>query len=187
MFRYEAAMHRLFVAATPPASVRADLSRLMAGVAGARWQADEQLHITLRFVGEVERPVAEDVAAALGAVHAPACAVALSGVGRFEKNGRANAIWAGLSPAEGLAHLHRKIDQALVRIGLPPEGRAYLPHVTLARFARTAGAGVEIERWLAEHAGLSSAPFAITHFALFESHLGSEGADYRMVERWALD
>ena len=75
-------MHRLFVALRPPPPVRARLLSLAGGVPAARWQDDEQLHVTLRFVGEVDRPVAEDVAACLARVRAPAPTVRLSGVGQ---------------------------------------------------------------------------------------------------------
>ena len=64
-------MHRLFVALRPPPAIRARLLAAMGGVPGARWQDDDQLHLTLRFIGEVDRPVAEDIAAALGTIHAP--------------------------------------------------------------------------------------------------------------------
>lgn len=176
-------MHRLFVAIRPPAPARAALLALMGGVPGARWQDDDQLHLTLRFIGEVERPLADDVALALARVrHAP-FALALSGVGLFERKGRRDALWAGVTPRNAVAGLHKRVDQALIRLGLPPEGRAYLPHITLARFGRNAGA---LDPFVAAHAGLSSAPFVVTHFALFESTLGSEGARYEMVERYAL-
>jgi 2'-5' RNA ligase len=158
----------------------------MAGVPGARWQDDEQLHLTLRFIGEVDRRVAEDVVLALGQVHAPAIDVALSGVGAFEKSGRIDALWAGVAPHDALAALHRKVDHAMVRVGLPPEGRTYLPHITLARLSRPMGMGIEIERWRAANAGLSSVPFTIGHLCLFASTLGSGGAHYEAIERWPL-
>src|SRR3546814_1491418 len=62
-------MHRLFVALEPPAAVRHQLLDLMGGIANARWQTEAQLHLTLRFIGEVDRHRAEDVAAALGGIH----------------------------------------------------------------------------------------------------------------------
>ena len=65
-------MHRLFVAIRPPAEIRRALTALMGGVAGARWQDDDQLHLTLRFIGEVDHHRAEDIAAALGGLHASA-------------------------------------------------------------------------------------------------------------------
>ncbi|MDF7775228.1 RNA 2',3'-cyclic phosphodiesterase [Sphingomonas sp. AOB5] len=176
-------MHRLFVGLRPPAAIRARLLDLMGGIPGARWQDDGQLHITLRYIGEVERPVAEDIAIALGQVHWPAMQVAIDGVGEFDSRGRPNAVWAGLRPHDALASLHRKVDQALVRLGLEPERRAYLPHITLARMSGPSGIA---DRFLADHAGLSSEPFGFTHFILFESRLGSEGASYETVERYPL-
>ncbi|UZK65839.1 RNA 2',3'-cyclic phosphodiesterase [Sphingomonas sp. M1-B02] len=176
-------MHRLFVGLRPPHSIREQLLATMGGVPGARWQSDEQLHITLRFIGEVERPLAEDIAIALGNVRFPPLEVALAGVGQFDSRGRPNALWAGVRPHEALAGLHHKIDQALVRCGLPPEGRAYLPHITLARMNAAAAA---TSGFLEAQAGLASALFALDHFLLFESHLGREGATYDAVERYPL-
>ncbi|WP_033922684.1 RNA 2',3'-cyclic phosphodiesterase [Sphingomonas sp. 37zxx] len=176
-------MHRLFVGLRPPFAVREQLIAAMDGVIGARWQDDDQLHITLRFIGEVERPVAEDVAVALGAIHAAPLTLAIAGVGRFEKRGRTNCVWAGVRPVDAIGRLHRKIDQALVRIGLPPEGRAYLPHVTLARLGGGAG---PVERFLADQAALASPPFTLDHFLLFESSLGRDGPIYETIARYPL-
>lgn len=176
-------MHRLFVGIRPPAAIRAQLLALMGGVHGARWQDDSQLHCTLRFIGEVDRHAAEDIAIALGGVRFPAFAVALDGVGQFDSRGRPNALWAGLRPHDALAQLHQKVDQAIVRVGQEPERRAYLPHITLARMNASAGA---TDRFLEAHAGLASPPFAVEHFLLFESTLGREGAVYQPVERYPL-
>ncbi len=179
-------MHRLFVALRPPPAIRAALLDTMGGVPGARWQDDEQLHLTLRFIGEVDGPQADDIAAALGQVHAPAPEVALAGVGRFAHRGRTEALWAAVAPAAPLAALHRKVDAACVRAGLIPEGRVFVPHITLARMARSAGSSMEVERWLADHAALASAPFTCAHLVLYKSRLGHTGASYEAVERWPL-
>lgn len=178
-------MHRLFVALRPPPAIRARLANTMDGVAGARWQDDGQLHLTVRYIGEVERRVAEDVALALAQVHAAAPEITLNGVGAFDRRGRINALWAGVAPHDALASLHRKTDHALVRLGLAPEGRAYLPHITIARLGRADP--LEIERWRADHAGLASATFRLEHLVLYESLLGSEGPRYETVMRWPLD
>jgi 2'-5' RNA ligase len=179
-------MHRLFVALRPPPPVREALMALDHGIPGARWQDAEQLHLTLRFIGAVERPVAEDIAVALAQVYAPDPSVQLAGIGRFERRGRTVSIWAAVTPHDALAHLHRKVNQACARAGVPPEGRAYLPHLTLARFSRSAGDAPEIATWLAAHAALASAPFGFGHLVLYESHLGGEGARYEPVARWPL-
>jgi RNA 2',3'-cyclic 3'-phosphodiesterase len=175
---------RLFVALRLPPAIRETLFDMMDGIPGARWQDDDQLHLTMRFIGEVDRPVAEDVAAALGSVHAPPPALQLDGVGRFAHRGRTEAVWAGVAPRDPLAHLHRKVDAACVRAGLEPERRAYLPHITLARLPRALGAEAEIDAWLARWGGLASPVFTVTHLTLFESYLGRGGATYEPIARW---
>jgi 2'-5' RNA ligase len=172
---------RLFVALRPPASVREALADTMEGVACARWQDHDHLHVTLRFLGEVERPLAEDVVASLDQVRAPAAEVRIAGVGRF-----ADTLWAALAPHDALAALHRKVDHACVRAGLPPERRAYVPHVTLARFPRSAGPDPAIARWLAINAALASEPFTLPHLILYQSTLGQSGATYEALTRWPL-
>jgi 2'-5' RNA ligase len=179
-------MHRLFVALRPPPMIRAMLAETMDGVPRARWQDDEQIHLTMRYIGEVDRRVAEEIVLALGHIHAAPIEVALAGVGGFDKKGRVDALWAGVAPHDALAALHRKIDHALVRLGLEPEGRAYIPHITLARLSRNAGFGPEIDQWLATHAALASPIFRLEHLTLFESHLGGEAAQYEVIERWPL-
>lgn len=176
-------MHRLFVALRPPAAIRDALLALTSGVAGARWQDDEQLHVTLRFIGEADRHVAEDIDSALATIACTMPPLALAGVGRFDTRGRTTTLWAGVVPAEPLAHLHRKIDAALVRAGLPPERRAFTPHITLARLNAPEEATAS---WLRDHGSLRSKPFAIDSFLLFESHLGRAGARYEAIARYPL-
>lgn len=184
-------MHRLFIGLRPPREIRAALMSIMGGIAGARWQSDDQLHLTLRYIGEVDSQMAEEVALAMARIGTPPLTVALRGVGRFEKRGldgrgRTDAIWAGVAPGDMLQRVHNKIDHALVAIGLPAEGRAYLPHITLARLPRNLGVEQEIDAFIAAHAAFSSAPFAFTHITLFESQLTRDGARYDVVDRWPI-
>lgn len=176
-------MHRLFVAIRPPRAIRERLLDLMGGVHGARWQSDDQLHLTLRFIGEIDRNRAEDVAAALLSVTYPPFDIALNGAGRFGQGTRAGSLWIGVTPHALLATLHKKIDAACRRAGLPAEGRAYLPHITVARLGRTAGPA---DPFLASAAGAASEPFTVDSFCLYESTLGSEGATYETAERFRL-
>ncbi len=176
-------MHRLFVALRPPASTRQLLRTAMGGISGARWQSDDQLHLTLRFIGEVDRHLAEDVHAALGTVHHPPFELALNGIGCFDRRGFPDAVWAGVTPHEQVKALHRKVDAALLRVGIAPDERAFLPHITIARMNRTAG---PIGNLLEEAGGLSSPLFTVESFALFESDLTNEAAVYSVVERYSL-
>lgn len=179
-------MHRLFVALRPPPAIRAALTAAMGGVPGARWQDDEQLHATVRFIGAVERRQAEDIAAALAQVAATPVAARIDGTGTFEHRGRADTLWTRLVPADPLAALHRKVEQALARAGVAPDPRRYLPHITLARLPRAGHDAAALARWLADHAALATPDFALAHLYLYESHLARDGARYEAVARWAL-
>ncbi|OYY70960.1 MAG: 2'-5' RNA ligase [Sphingomonas sp. 28-63-12] len=180
-------MHRLFIGLRPPREIRAALIAIMGGVGGARWQSDDQLHLTLRYIGEVDHRTAEEIAITLARVHAPPLTVALHGVGQFHKQGRTDAIWAGVAPGDALHRLHHKIDHALVALGLPAEGRAFRPHITLARLARSLGVADQVDAFVATHAALASPPFAFSHITLFESQLTRDGARYEVVDRWPID
>lgn len=176
--------HRLFVALRPPRAIRAILIAAMHGISGARWQSDDQLHLTLRFIGEVDRHMAEDIAAALGALYAPAVAARIAGVDLFERQGRPHMIWAGVEPHEPLAALHRKVDQLLARVGVEPETRAFVPHITLARLNRGSG---PVAPFLAQSSDLASPVFEFGHVTLYESELGHGGSRYHPVARYPLE
>lgn len=172
-------MRRLFVALELPPIVRDHLLAAMGGVVGARWQRDDQLHLTLRFIGEVDRHRAADIVAALGTVNIPPFDLALAGHGVFDRRGRIDALWVGVSPQNEVTALAKRVDQALVRIGVPLETRAFLPHITVARFGREAG---PLGGFPA--VPLSTTPFTVTGFALWESRLSRDGSDYEVVERY---
>ena len=176
-------MHRLFVAIRPPEPIRDLLIDAMDDGADFRWQDDEQLHLTLRFVGEVERPVAEDLAAALDKIRSPSFALEIRDTGRFEQR-NSGALWAGVEPKQPVAALAAKIERACQSIGLDPERRAFHPHITLARWKgrRTR----EVAAFLERTRGLASEPFSVDKFILFESQLSRHGAHYEEVAAYTL-
>jgi 2'-5' RNA ligase len=176
-------MHRLFVAVRPPEPIRDLLIDAMDDSADFRWQEDEQLHLTLRFIGEVERPAANDVADALSRVRAEPMQLRIAGVGRFEQR-NSGALWAGVEPRAPLTTLAAKVERACVSAGLEPERRAFHPHITLARWKgrRTR----EVADFIERNAGLVSEPFEVTEFLLFESRLSRHGAHYEDVARYPL-
>ena len=176
-------MHRLFVAIRPPGEIRDLLIDAMHDSPELRWVADENLHVTLRFIGEVERPLAEDIAAALGRIHSGRFELGISGVGMFDqRNG--GALWAGIQPKAPIAALAAKVERACQAAGLEAERRAFHPHVTLARFGRQSRprAAAFIERKRA----LTSPPFAVDRFTLFESRLSRHGASYDEIASYGL-
>jgi RNA 2',3'-cyclic 3'-phosphodiesterase len=155
----------------------------MGGVPDARWQSDEQLHLTLRFIGEVERPQAEEIAAALGMIDRPRPVLAVRGAGMFGKSGQTRSLWAGVVRDEGLARLHDRVERALQRVGIAPDPRAFHPHITLARFPSRARGAIALPEDLA---ALVGTPTEIDNFVLYESSLGKNGATYTVVARYPL-
>lgn len=149
----------------------------MDGPERLRWAPAEQLHLTLRFIGEVDGDTAEDVAAALSSLRFEPFELRLKGVGQFHHK-RSGALWAGITSREPVAALASRIDRAVISAGVPPENRAFVPHVTLARWS---GPAPDLQPWLTRHGTLSSAPWTVRGFTLFESHLGRHGAHHAPV------
>ena len=176
-------MHRLFVAIRPPEAILDLLVDAMDDDPALRWVPFDNLHLTLRFIGEVERPMAEDIARQLESIRSPGFTLRLNSVGRFDQRG-GGAIWAGVEPREPVAALAAKIERICHSIGLEPERRAFHPHITLARWKgrRTREARDFIQR----HADLASDPFEVDAFILFESRLSRHGAHYEEVARYPL-
>jgi 2'-5' RNA ligase len=179
--------HRLFIGIRPPEPVREVLLDTMEALDGARWIDEDNLHLTLRFVGEVERPAANDLAEALGRIEWPRFDLRVEGVGAFDRNNRhsswPHALWARIPPSDALEGLRRKVERACEIAGLGRETRRFTPHVTLARLNRSAG---PIGEWLATWGDLAAGPWTAGEFVLFESHLGQTGAHYEEVVRFAL-
>jgi RNA 2',3'-cyclic 3'-phosphodiesterase len=176
-------MHRLFVAIRPPEDIRDLLLDAMDDGPDFRWQDDGQLHLTLRFIGDVERPLADDLASELARVRAPPFELRIAGTGRFEQRS-AGALWAGVAPKAPVAALAAKIERVCVAAGLEPERRAFHPHITLARWnGRRAH---EAARFLERTSGLASGAFEVREFILFESHLSRHGAHYEEIAAYPL-
>jgi 2'-5' RNA ligase len=177
-------MHRLFVAIRPPEDIRDLLLDAMDDSADFRWQGEEQLHLTLRFIGEVERPLADDLAAELARVRAPTFEIRIIGTGRFEQRS-SGALWAGVEPRDAVAALAAKVERACLAVGVAPERRAFHPHITLARWKGRRGH--EIARFLERTRDLASPPFPVREFILFESRLSRHGAQYEEIATYPLD
>lgn len=174
---------RLFVAVGVPDDVAEGLLRLQGGVPGARWQSREQLHLTLRFIGETGGARAGDIDDALAVIDAPAFTLELHAVGSF--GGRdPRQLWAGVRPNEALVHLQRKIETVLQRVGLAPEQRKFAPHVTLARLK--ASPRPKVTEYLTAHALYASPPFAVNAFELYSSTLTPKGGLYRVERSYPL-
>ena len=174
---------RLFVALALSDRVAEGLLAIQSGVPGARWSTREQLHLTLRFIGEVDGRDAADIDDALSSIAAPRFTLELYGVGEFGgKNPR--ALWVGLRDPAPVAHLARKVETAIQRIGLPAEQRKFTPHVTLARL-RASPRGRVLD-YLTDHALYASGAFEVESFTLFSSVLTDDGSIYMPEREYAL-
>ncbi|HKB95916.1 MAG TPA: RNA 2',3'-cyclic phosphodiesterase, partial [Rhizomicrobium sp.] len=154
---------RLFVALSIPDPVIRGLMLLQGGVPGARWQSREQLHLTLRFIGEVEGSDMRALDDALAGIDALAFELQLHGVGQFG-NKQPHTLWAAARRNEMLEHLARKVDAAIRRVGQPQDAHKFMPHVTLARLRH---ADLEkMREWLTAQALFTSDQFAVDAFCL---------------------
>lgn len=178
-------MPRLFVAVPLPETVTRRLAALAGGVPGARWAPDRNMHVTLRFIGDVDGVEAADIAATLADVDGGAAFdLAIDGVDIFGGRRDARILYAGVAPREPLKRLRDKIEAALQRQGLAAEERKFHPHVTLARLR---GAPPDrIGRFLEANGLLMSPPFQVGDFVLYESIRGRDGAVYRELHRYPL-
>jgi len=176
-------MHRLFVAIRPPEAIRDRLVDAMDDSPELRWVGDEQLHLTLRFIGEVERPLADDLALALSRIRSAPFELRVTGVGLFEQRS-GGALWAGVQPKEPVAALASKVERACVGAGLEPERRAFHPHITLARWKRRESAAAQA--FLERNRALVTDPFKVDRVILYESHLSRHGPHYEAVAAYPL-
>jgi 2'-5' RNA ligase len=175
---------RLFVALALPDQLRVELASIMGGVAGVRWIPAQNLHLTLRFIGEVQSWQAQEIDDALAAVRPRAFELQVAGVGTFERDGRVTALWANVERSERLSHLAQKIETALQRAGLPPERRKFAPHITLARADQVPEE--KIVRWVQTQNLFRASPVTVEHFTLFSSRLGKDFSVYTPEVDYAL-
>jgi RNA 2',3'-cyclic 3'-phosphodiesterase len=168
-------MVRLFVALDLPEAIKEQLADLIGNLPDTRWTPPDQQHITLRFIGEVDGGAFRDSEEALAGLHGHPFELQLKGIGHFPPRGEPRVLWAGIEPSRPLKAFKRRVDSALREVGLPPEGRKFSPHVTIARF-RLPPPPSRFQSYLSRHSLFRSEPFAVSGFSLYSSWLRSEGA-----------
>ncbi len=176
-------MPRLFTALEIPRDASLSLSLLRGGLPGARWIDTENYHITLRFIGDVEGHVADEVANALDRVRRPTFSVTLSGVGVFGSK-KPHSVYAGVSPSSELTALQGEIERICQRLGLPPDPRKFVPHVTLARLRNTSP--IDLAQYLSSRGNFAAMPFKVARFVLMSARESVGGGPYVVEEAWPL-
>jgi 2'-5' RNA ligase len=177
-------MPRLFTAIEIPPAIRQRLSFLRAPLGGAKWIEPEDMHLTLRFAGDIDGRTADELASALGTIRSRPFALTIAGLGAF--GGREpKVLWAGVEAGDELDALWRANERAARAAGLEPEGRAFKAHVTLARM-RGARQGA-VARFLAENGGLRTEPFTVSSFVLLSARPGTGGGPYVVEAEYPFD
>lgn len=166
---------RLFVAIPVPEEIGLRLAPLQRDLNGASWRPPENFHLTLRFFGEIDEALARDLDDELGRIVAAPFEIRLKGAGSF--GGREpNAVWAGIDAPPPLARLAAACEKATRRVGLPPEGRPFKPHVTLAYLHGTTD--VEVAAYQQRLGAFETDLFWVDHFAMYSSHGTKRGSRY---------
>ena len=170
-------MSRLFTAIALPDSIKTELLKICFGIQGARWETDDKLHLSLRFIGDVEGQTFKEIQAHLAEISYDTFSLQIKGTGVFPPRGDPRILWAGIEGNEKLRILQRKVENVLVRkVGLKAEGRKYFPHITLARLKKVHHR--DVAGFIMEHSLLKSEPFEVEEFHLFSSVLSTKGSKY---------
>jgi 2'-5' RNA ligase len=167
----------------PQKVLQETLVRLRRTAAPVRWVKPENLHITLKFLGELGEDHLENLKTRLAKVDKPVLQLALDGLGTFPPRGTPRVLWAGVRDVAGsLKRLAAELGRAAVRVGVAREERPYHAHITLGRLRGSTGKE-ELRSALEEHSPeLRSEPFAPEHFTLYQSTLTPEGSVYRRLQ-----
>lgn len=177
-------MPRLFISVDLPDDIKKALSALGQGLPGVRWLRPEHLHLTIRFIGEVDEVVFATIREGLTGEGLAPFACHLQGVGYFPPRGRPRVIWAGVHAEAGLFALQARVESDLRRIGLPPEEKKFVPHITLARPKDLQPAAAD--KYLNTHHLFQSSSFSIQSFHLYSSVLTAKGAIHTLEQSYGL-
>ncbi|HTL69585.1 MAG TPA: RNA 2',3'-cyclic phosphodiesterase [Lacunisphaera sp.] len=176
-------MARLFVALLPPAAVRAELAALATPVDGVRWVPEDNLHLTLRFIGDADADKQARLEDALARVHVEPFILPVGGVGLFPTRGPAKVMWAGTANGHTrLYQLRKQVDEALLSVDMTLDVHSFHPHFTLGRLGHEYDPK-PVAKFLALHAQFEGPPFRVTEFHLMSSVLSPGRAPVHATTR----
>ncbi|MCJ2142279.1 RNA 2',3'-cyclic phosphodiesterase [Methylobacterium sp. E-066] len=170
-------MPRLFTGLAVPPEVADALRIYRGGLPGARWIEPRDYHVTLRFLGDVAIPVAEDVLEAMAEMRVrPALTVTLDGLGIFGGD-RPRALYASVVPSPELIDLQAEQERLVRRAGIEPERRKFTPHVTLARLKREASPEA-VAMYLSQAPAFAPLSFVVDRVTVFSAKESTGGGPY---------
>ncbi|NUM35164.1 MAG: RNA 2',3'-cyclic phosphodiesterase [Candidatus Brocadiae bacterium] len=150
-------------------------------VKGIKWVEAESLHLTLKFLGDVEESQIDSISQAMNLLldKHPVFSFKISGLGIFPPHGLPNVIWAGITTAKDtLRSLSHSLDQEMQKFGVPLEGKEFSPHITLGRAKKGAEIQGDYQKILAEHSALPFGEQQVKSIILFKSDLQPKGPVY---------
>ncbi len=177
-------MKRLFVSIDLPDSIKEDLYTICYGLVRTKWVEEEQLHLTLRFIGEVDGSVFIDIKDSLKNVRIDPFPLRLKGLGHFPPKKNPRVLWVGMEPQDSVTMLRNRIESILVKIGLEPERRKFSPHITIARLKDPPIS--KVARFLEERCLFSTTAFPVSDFCLYSSILTPKGPIHKVEARYNL-
>jgi 2'-5' RNA ligase len=177
-------MPRLFAAIDLPPEISGELHAICFGLPGARWLGPEQMHLTLRFIGEVDGGLFREIREELGHETVPPFSLRVRGLGFFPPRKTPRVLWAGVEPLAEAVALRNRVEAALVRLGLAAETRKFAPHITLARLQDTPGQ--RLQRFLAGNNLFATPEFPVEEFHLYSSELTAKGAFHTIEASYPL-
>lgn len=176
-------MPRLFTGLEIPPDIGQSLSSLRGGLPGARWIDPENYHVTLRFIGDIDGRAANEIAATLLRINRRPFEVSLRGLSSFGSK-KPRAVVASVVPSRPLMELQAELERLMQRVGLDPEGRKFIPHVTLARLRDATSR--DVADYLSVRGYFPTRTFMASRFVLFSSRDSVGGGPYVVEDSYTL-
>ncbi|MGN6459840.1 MAG: RNA 2',3'-cyclic phosphodiesterase [Pseudolabrys sp.] len=176
-------MPRLFTGIEIPPDVAQHLSLMRGGLHGARWIDPENYHVTLRFIGDVDVPIAREIAATLAQADRAPFTLRITGLASFGGR-KPRALIATVEPETALAELQAEHERLMRRLGLAAEGRKFTPHVTLARLRDTSS--LAVADWLSQRGYFAPLTVPVSRFVLYSSRASTGGGPYVVEQVYEL-
>lgn len=175
---------RLFTAIMIPDEIKDKLQELFTPIEGVKWQSKSQMHLTLRFIGEVDEETADEVVDELRQVQIQPFDINLGHIGTFPESGKPKVIWIGIAPNKRLQELHGQLENACQDVGLEPDDRSFKPHITLGR--NKSADPEKIIKYVDHQVVPDFDPIPVRDFCLFRSELTPRGAIYHIEKKYPL-
>ncbi|TYP92565.1 2'-5' RNA ligase [Fodinibius salinus] len=176
---------RLFIALPISESIKTQLAELKQPMDGVHWQSPDQMHLTLKFLGETKESPAQQLTDYLTNIEHPVLSLTINKLGTFPQSKKPRVLWAGIKKNDSLTTLHEKIEQLCTSLGFDPENRSFIPHITLARMKDVSKE--DIAPFINQHEQFHISDILVDQFVLYESRLGSDGAIHHQLQNIKLE